>query len=177
MKASNLLTDNPRVALVEPDVKRDAPISLKWLEGPDGCATLKLMGVPDHEICLATIKQEEQRIKDFVDNPNQLNWMIKLNGKVVGSVWVDLNKKYCLPSPSVHIMIGSPSARGMGVGSSAMACVLEYLKGLGFSEVYSRHLCSNDNAKKLLRLMGFIDVGEPYTDKDGLEWQNVKKSF
>ena len=103
--------------------------------------------------------------------------MIEYQGQVVGSIWVDLKPKDHVPSPAMHIMIGDPSVRGKGVGFSASSKIVEYLEELGNKSIYSRHLSKNNSAKSLLDALGFKDMGEPYSDKDGLEWQNVEKQL
>jgi GNAT superfamily N-acetyltransferase len=147
----------PDVRLVEPDIERDAPISVQWLYGDHGRNTLQLMGVPDNDIQPTTLEQELQRVSDFITDANQLNWMIEYEDRVVGSVWVDLD----------------PTARGNGVGSSAMSNVIEYLEEQGHKYIYSRHITSNAGAKRLFEKLGFREFGPAYEDIDSLEWQNT----
>jgi RimJ/RimL family protein N-acetyltransferase len=177
MKAVELQADNPSVKLIEPDLERDAELGVLWLHGDIGRSTLMLMGVADKDNKPTTLPEEKQRVTDFIEKRNQLNWMIEFNGKVVGSVWVDLELKDSVPSPAIHIMIGDPNVRGKGVGFSASSKVIEYLKEQGTKSLYSRHLTNNTNARNLLVALGFEDTSDPYTDKDGLEWQNVKKQL
>jgi RimJ/RimL family protein N-acetyltransferase len=163
----------PDVRLVEPDIERDAPISVQWLYGDHGRNTLQLMGVPDNDIQPTTLEQELQRVSDFITDANQLNWMIEYEDRVVGSVWVDLEPTEHTPSPAIHIMIGDPTARGNGVGSSAMSNVIEYLEEQGHKYIYSRHITSNAGAKRLFEKLGFREFGPAYEDIDSLEWQNT----
>jgi len=168
-------TPNPRVRLVKPDVARDAVLSVKWLAGDEGRKTLRLMGVPDARNKASTLEQEQARVQDFLDRTDQRNWMIELDDKVVGSVWIDLKPTPTMPAPSVHIMIGDPAVRGQGAGSAAFRAALDWLRTNEalYPLVYSRHLTHNDPAGALLTKNKFIDLGEPYTDEDGLEWQNA----
>lgn len=175
MKTIPLETNNPNVHLVEPELERDAQLGVQWLHGDIGRNTLQLMGVSDEENKPTTLEQEKQRVAEFIEKPDQLNWMIEYEGKVVGSIWVDLEQKDSVPSPAIHIMIGDPSVRGKGIGFSATSKVVEYLEELGNKSIYSRHLTKNTGARSLLDTLGFKNAGEPYSDDDGLEWQNVER--
>lgn len=176
MKAPELETNNPAVILVEPDVERDAPLGVAWLQGELGRNTLSLMGVPDKDNKPTTLAAERGRVQGFIEGRDQLNWMIQYNGKVVGSVWVDLATKEKLPAPSVHIMIGDPTMRGKGVGNFTLSTVLNYLEAQGYTTIYSRHLTKNKGAKSVLVSLGFRELGVPHTDDDGLTWQNVVRT-
>lgn len=177
MKTTDLETNNPSIYLIEPDIERDAVLGVQWLEGKLGRNTLSLMGVSDADNKPPTLEQEKERVKDFIEKDDQLNWMISYDDKVVGSIWVDLEPSEYLQSPSVHIMIGSPEARGKGIGLSTTAAVVEHLQKQGYAQVYSRYVMNNEGSKNLLGKLGFHELGTPYTDKDNLEFQNVVKEF
>ncbi len=174
MKATQLETTNPKVHLIEPDVERDAPLSVAWLEGDIGRNTLRLMGVTEDKNKAPTLEGEKKRVQGFVNNPKQLNWAIQYDDKVVGAVWVDLEEVNSVEAPGIHIMIGDPQARGKGIGSSSMKAVIDYLREDDCLQVFSRHLADNTAAAKLLADQGFTPVGEPEPDNDGLIWQNVQ---
>lgn len=111
MKATPLETPISKVNLIEPDIERDASLGVKWLEGAMGRNTLMLMGVPESTIKPPTLDQEKVRVENFISQPNQLNWMIQYENKVVGSIWVDLIPKERVEAPAIHLMIGDPEAR------------------------------------------------------------------
>ena len=171
----NLHTNNPDVLLVEPDIERDAALGLQWLEGELGRATLTSMGVAEKDNKPTTLEYERERVRDFIEGQDQLNWMIEYQGKVVGSVWADLKQVGNVPAPAIHIMIGDPDVRGKGIGFAATSKVTDHLEGQGFKSIYSRHLTKNSGASGLLQSLGFTELGEPYADDDGLQWQNVVK--
>lgn len=174
MKAPQLDTQNPNVRLIEPDIERDALLGLKWLEGEIGRNTLSLMGVTEKDNHDTSLDKERERVKGFIEKDDQLNWMIQVDEKVIGSLWVDLRPTEYLPAPAIHIMIGDLSARGQGIGSASTGAVIDYLKQQGETAVYSRTLIDNHVAAELLKEKGFQQVGNAYADSDGLEWQNVK---
>lgn len=172
---TTLSTSNVELKLIPPDVERDAPISVRWLEGSLGRETLKLMGNTEENNRPSTLKVEKERIRDFIESSDQLTWMIQFRNKIVGSIWVDLKAKGYLLAPSIHIMIGNPDSRGHGVGTNAFEAVIDYLRSNGdYEYLYSRHLSENQIASKLLDGRGFVKSGGQYKDKDGLTWQNVK---
>ena len=176
MKAMPLETNNPSVHLVEPELERDAQLGVQWLHGDIGRNTLQLMGVADDDNHETSLERERQRVTEFIEKPDQLNWMIEYDGRVIGSLWVDLEPKDNVPSPAIHIMIGDPSVRGKGIGFSSANRVVEYLEEQGNKSIYSRLLTNNSGARSLFGTLGFNDVGQSYTDQDGLQWQNVEKT-
>lgn len=174
MIAPILNTENAAIRLIEPDVQRDAQWGVEWLDGQTGYETLQLMGVGDKDNKPTTLEREQARVQSFIDRRDQLNWMIQLDGKIVGSVWVDLQSNDNLPAPGIHIMIGDLKARGRGVGSASFSAVIGYLQKLGYQEIFTRHLSTNTVAGVLSSNSGFTDFGDPYSDTDGLCWQNMK---
>lgn len=175
MKAPRLQTNDARISLVEPNIDRDAKLGVQWLNGKAGRATLLSMGNTKEtidSILPTTLEQEADRVRDFIERKDQLNWMIECEGHVVGSTWVDLNSTKDLPGPSVHIMIGDQDMRGKGIGKTTVSAVLDYLEKQGHTVIYSRYLTTNDGSERLLRSLGFTDLGAPYVS-DTLEFQNV----
>ena len=104
MIAPQLETPRSNVRLIQPNIERDAQLSLSWLKGELGKNTLSLMGATNNNNSQTTLENEQERIKDFIEKDDQLNWMIQLGDKVVGSIWVDLKPTIELPAPAVHIM-------------------------------------------------------------------------
>ena len=173
MKAPQLETINSQMQPIEPNVERDSALSFTWLEGEIGKRTLSLMGVPDKENQGSSLEAERARVQGFIEGQDQLNWTIKCEEKIVGSIWVDLKKSDHVPAPSIHIMIGDVSARGKGVGDASARAVLGYMIQKGEHTIYSRRLVKNQDVAKLFDRNGFEKLGESYRDGDGLEWQNV----
>lgn len=173
MKAPELITNNSNIRLVEPHIERDAALGVQWLEGEIGRSTLSLMGVAEKDNQPSSLDKERERVKGFIENDNQLNWMIQLDEKVVGTIWVDLKPTKEVLAPAVHIMIGDPESRGRGIGAASMSAVIGYLEQQGEEKIYSRVLAKNTVASKLLSDNGFQPLGDTYTDSDDLQWQNV----
>ncbi len=167
-----LKTGLPDLQLAIPDVERDAAPSVEWLDGENGRETLALMGNTEEDNKPSDLETERARIATFLSNPDQITWALRYRNKTVGAVWVSLKPTNHLPAPSLHIMIGDPSARGLGLGSAAFQSVISFLQGK-YTAIYSRHLMTNKGSEKLLKKVGFAPLGATYEDEDGLNWQNV----
>lgn len=162
------------ILLIKPDVQRDALLGVYWMADPHGRYTLKMMGVPDDRNCASILAEEVQRMNKFLEDDNQYNWMIQLDGRVIGTIWVDLLPTHGQQAPAISIMLGDPSVRGGGIGYTSSLAVIEFLRSIGHTQLYSRHLTENHTSEKLLSKLNFINDGEPYIDsEDGLQWQNV----
>lgn len=127
-----------------PAVTRDGALSLRWLSGCQGRETLPMMGVPDDHIVPARLDEETARIANFIDRTDQYNWMIELEGSIVGAIWVDLRSSATLAAPAVSYMVGDPSARGRGVAGASLAAVTDSMSGEGFTILHARALVTND---------------------------------
>jgi hypothetical protein len=86
MKAVPLVTSDPLLRLVEPDIERDAALGVKWLAGNNGRNTLRLMGVNDADNKPSSLEKEKARVNGFITKQDQLNWMMEYDGKIVGSI-------------------------------------------------------------------------------------------
>lgn len=162
------------IEFVRPEVQRDAPLSLVWLSGQQGKNTLRLMGFPDYESLIPSIQSETERIEDLASSPNRKSWMIQYGENIVGAVWIDFTPIDRLPAPSIHIMIGDTKARGQGIGRDSMESLVDYLRqNDNHAAIYSRHLVENSGAHHLLQNIGFKNLGQPYRDNHGFQWQNV----
>lgn len=169
-----LITANPAVRLISPNVARDAPLSVGWQDGPGGRHTLKMMGVMDADNRPTTLELEQQRTRDFLEKTDQYNWMIQVGEQVIGTIWVDLLPVHQLRAPSIHIMLGDPAARGAGVGLAAAEAVVGFLQSQRHAPIYSRHLLDNLASRALLHKLGFVNDGAPYAaEDDGFSWQNL----
>ena len=176
MLAKNELNTNDiDVKLVFPNVERDAPRSVEWLSGEIGNSTMLLMGNSEKDADNIVnmpndqkLIEEQNRVKEFIEKTDQLNWTIQFKGK-----------KITLKGPSPHIMIGDIEARGKGIGPKATQAVMDYLLRDGeYSTIYTR---ARTNNRRIINMLTspeskyiFKEDGSPYTDGDGLEFQNFK---
>ncbi len=171
-------TPLPRLTLVRPDPDRDAPFALGWFQSDYGKDTLLRMGNPAHKITAPTLEGETRTIREFLElekSGQQLTWAIRYDNKTIGAVWLELVATPHLRAPAFHIMIGDPSYRGKGIGKIVMREMIRYARDvLKAKTLYSRHLTSNTAITHLNQSVGFVKDGTPYTDEDGLEFQNIK---
>jgi hypothetical protein len=112
MFARALTAPNLPVRLVMPVVTRDSALSVPWLTGGQGRETLQMMGVPADQIAPASLEEEVARIASFLDRTDQYNWMIELDGTIVGAIWVDLRSSAALAAPAVSYMVGDRRREG-----------------------------------------------------------------
>lgn len=174
-----MISKQPNIQLLPPDVQRDAVFAHAWFTRPEGRATLRSMGNAEHEIGDMTLEDHQQIMQEFLDferNGKQITRVITADGKTIGIVWIELYENHGVKAPSIHIMIGDPDYRGKGIGRGAMESMLDYARDtLKYETVYTRHLANNLPVAKLNKTLGFVKDGEKYTDKNGLEWQNIKR--
>ncbi len=166
------------IQLIKPNVDRDAPFALGWFSWPEGKQTLLSMGNAENEIEESTLEGEKDTIREFIEleiNSRQITRMISVGNKTIGAVWVELFENHSVKFPSIHIIIGNPEYRGKGIGSFVMKEAINYvINELHFNTIYSRHLVSNQAITAVTKSLGFKPDEKPYTDDNGLVWQNIK---
>lgn len=171
-------TDREDIQLLPPEVERDAPFALGWFSRPEGKQTLLNMGNAEREIKPSTLESEKAILQEFIDlekADKQITRMIVADDHTIGAVWIELFENHGLKAPSVHIIIGNPDYRGRGIGQAALQAAINYTTNiLKQSVIYSRHLVSNQIIASLNHKLGFTPDGSPYTDNNGLVWQNVR---
>lgn len=169
-------TSLPGLSLTIPNLEADPEVSLGWLAGEAGRETLRLMGSTEAGNRPSTLKDEQQRVRDFITSSEQRTWSLRYESKTVGAIWISLEPTEHLGAPSVHIMIGDPAARAKGIGSAAVQAVVDLLLEEGeYRVLHSRHLVENIGSAKLLAKAGFINDGGEYRDADGLAFQNMRR--
>jgi len=174
---SDLLTSIPELVMRDPVPGRDASFALNWFTAESGQDTLLKMGNLPSEIEKPTYEGELATLEEFStleSEGKQKTWMLRYADVTVGAAWIELIENRGVMAPSVHLMIGDSSFRRKGIGKAAMYAMITYLKKNGYGTVHSRHLVSNEAVNGLCRSLGFIPDDQSYTDKDGLEWQNIK---
>lgn len=172
------LSSFPGLTLVKPNPERDAPFAVKWFNAPYGKETLLSMGNPEHTIEPPTLEGEKRTLQSFLEleqADKQLTWMMRIDNKTIGAAWINLEQHGTVKAPSIHLMIGDASYRGRGIGKVVMNFMIHYVRTeLRASYVYSRNLVSNGKITHINQGIGLVNDGDPYTDEDGLLWQNTK---
>lgn len=169
------------IQLLVPDIERDALFAHGWFTQPEGRATLLSMGNAESEIEESTLAGEKEIIQEFIDLEKankQITRMIIVDEKTIGAVWIELFGNHGIKPPSLHLMIGNPEYRGKGIGRSVMESAIDYIRDvLREKAIHTRHLANNIPVSKLNESLGFEKEGDPYTDENGLVWQNVRLSL
>lgn len=160
------------IDLIDIDVARDAPLAMAWINAPSGVEMLRLMGMIVPDDFTTTLDLEAKTLQQIINDPNELAWMIDYDGQVVGILEVHLVDQASRPAPNIGIMIGDASARGKGIGRSAIQLAISKLVELGYKTVYARTLTHNTASRKMLAKLGFVINGRPYAGTDNLHWQN-----
>lgn len=165
------------VSLIEIIPERDAPLVTGWINAPGGAKMLQLMGMIVSDDFTTTVAAERKTLQSIVDDPNEIAWMIKIDGRVVGIVEAHIVPFEGLPAPNTSIMIGESTARGKGVGTAANLLMLDYLRKQHFETVYARVLTHNLVSLRMMGKLGFAKMDTPYSDDDGLNWQNFRYDY
>lgn len=172
---------NPIVELVPPNPERDTPHAMRGFADEAGKRTLLLMGNPERVITPTSYQKEHDILSSFVElaqSGERLTWMMSADDKTIGAIWVELKAADGVPTPAVSVMIGDPAYRGQGLGRAAMVSVIDHLKAnTDYENLYARRLTDNTGSAALLDSLGFTAMGGPYTDEDGLTFQNFQCSL
>src|SRR6516225_6534013 len=67
-RRTEISTNLSGLTLVKPEVERDAAAGVKWLAGPTGRETLRLMGVTEDQNHPTTLDTERNRVRDFISS-------------------------------------------------------------------------------------------------------------
>ena len=109
---------------------------------------------------LFTKESHEKWLKNFVETGKVAQFIILLNEKSVGSVYlrdIDYDKK----SAEYGIFIGEESARGKGVGTKSARLILEYaFCELKLEKIFLRVYKDNAGAVKSYEKAGFVSNGK-----------------
>ncbi|MDB5177237.1 MAG: hypothetical protein JWN75_905 [Candidatus Saccharibacteria bacterium] len=111
---------------------------------------------------------------DLEKQNKQLTRLIFVDNNEAGVAWIDLEGNEYIDSPNIYIMVDE-KYRGQGIGSGVMKELIKYAYCNLTSEIlYSRQQVSDEVTEKLNKKLGFESDDKPYTDSDGVQWQNVK---
>lgn len=70
-------------------------------------------------------------------------------------------------------MLGDPTFRAQGIGSTAIQAVISYLQHQGHDRIYARHTIDNTASAKTLSALGFNPDEPAYrSPHDHFTWQN-----
>lgn len=168
---------NKDLKLVNPKPKKDALVSVQWLEGEAGKETLRLMGCLVTADFVPSFKAEAKRLKLMLKSKHEIIKMIEYKGDVIGQIEVWTKQFDNVSAPSVSLLIGSPNMRGQNIGSLVLSAVHYIIKALGYHKAYTRALLANSQSNKFFMSNCYQKQGQPYCDSSGLLWQNYSASL
>lgn len=126
-------------------------------------------------------ENEIKRIYEIRSNLDEYNWMIELDGHVIGNVSInnikETSAKFGIKAGNFTILIGDKKHWGKGLASHIGTTILEWAfsKG-GFEVMTARALNENKASIGMLKKLGFEFTGKnPFEGKiDGksTEWHN-----
>ena len=163
------------IKLIAPNLSH-AKTSLKWVSGDAGRLLLEKMGNKLSDDWVANLAEEENRIKDFIENDDQINWAIEYKNKIVGAVWFDLRPGHLI---GPHIMVGDRSVYGKGIASESLRAVIGWAFEIksgkesiyNFKSLITRCRADNLPIIHINEKIGFVPMGKSYT-QDSFKWQN-----
>lgn len=171
-----LTYNDGHLRLIEPNLDH-AEISLFWTSD---ASVIQYMGADFEE---PSKENEIKRIKEIRSNLDEYNWMIELDGHVIGNVSINRIKetsaKFGSKAGNYTILIGDKKYWGKGIAYYVGTTILEWAfsKG-GFEGMAARALNENTSSIGMLKKLGFEFTGkDPFEGKiegKSTEWQNFK---
>lgn len=147
-----------KLRLVAPSLKY-AAASLSWVLQPD---VMQYMGADLSNISLAG---EVTRLQKIIDNKDAYNWMIEVDGVVVGNRNINMvsqmSKKYGGLVGKSNILIGDKNYWGKGISTATAKAVLNWAFNEGsFDAIVTRVMPENTASLAVVKKMGYLPVGE-----------------
>lgn len=162
--------------LIEPNIEH-AEMSLFWTSDS---SVIQYMGADFDQ---PSKEKEIQRINEIRENPDEYNWMIELDGHVIGNVSINSIKekssKFSCKAGNYTILIGDKNYWGKGIAFQVCHKVLEwaFTKG-GFEVMAARALNENIASIGILKKIGFEYTENSHfegkIDGKTTEWQNFR---
>jgi RimJ/RimL family protein N-acetyltransferase len=163
-----------KIRLIEPDLLH-APHSLEWLSQRE---VGQHMGADFSDLSL---EGERKRLKEIIESTDEYNWMIELNGKVIGNVCInsieDQSKKHGCRAGSMAILIGDLSAWGKRIARHVNEAVIDWAFNDGkFDELHARIMEENIASTKSFMSLGFELTGAETEKIKGtlIHWNHYK---
>jgi len=145
--------DGFAIRLIEPDLSY-APASLAWLAQEE---VGQHMGADFSDLSL---EGEQRRLQEVIDSTDQYNWMIELDGNVIGNSCInsieEQSKKYGCKAGSIAILIGDKNVWGKKIARYVNKAMIDWaFNEGGFDELYARIMEENISSMKSFAALGF----------------------
>lgn len=164
------------IKLVEPSLEH-AESSLNWTADQ---SVVQYMGGNFDQ---PSVVKERARINEIRNNSDEYNWMIEMDGKIIGNVSInsikETSSKMGVQAGNYTILIGDKKYWGKGIARHVTATVLAWaFSEAGFETMAARALNENIASIKMLKKVGFEFIERtPYEreiDGKSTEWQNFR---
>lgn len=139
---------------------------------------LEMLADPEGRRLTATTQEfSEPQIRDWLQSrattPDRYDWAIYLNGDFCGEVVLN---EYDSTNRSMNLRIAlrGPNWFDRGIGTEAMAAVLEFgFREAGLNLIHLEVLTDNPRAQRVYQRLGFQPSAEPHTE-DGQMFQKME---
>ena len=153
--------------ILRPPRKEDLSIIQRWFEDPEIIRFTPGMGPMSDS-------QEEEWFKRVGEDPNAVQWVIEVDGKVVGVTGIG-GISWRHGNGETGIVIGEKSLWRKGVATEAMALRTAFcFRELNLHKIKTRAFMENEASKRALQKAGYRESGiqreEMY--KDG-RWHDI----
>ncbi len=166
--------DGLSIRLIEPDLAH-APASLAWLSQKE---VGQHMGADFSDVSL---EGEQKRLQEIIDSDDQYNWMIELDGTVVGNVCInsikEQSKAHECRAGSMAILIGDTNAWGKKIARHVNKVVIDW----AFNEGGFEALCARIKEENIASIKSFAALGfelshteKESTNKGEIQWNHYK---
>ncbi len=160
-----------KLHLIEPQLEH-AEIGVSWTSDD---TVIQYMGADFSE---PSVEKERARIEEIRAHVDEYNWMIELDGKVIGNASINyITESENIKTGNFAILIGDKNFWGKGIAYHIGQVVLEWAFSAGGLDVIkARALQENTASIGMLRKLGFAFVGntpfEGLIDGKSTEWHN-----
>lgn len=123
--------------------------------------------------------KERERIQEIRNNSDEYNWMIQLDGKIIGNASLnsiqETSSKLASKAANYTILIGNKNFWRKGIAQYVAAAMLEWaFFKADFQAIVARALKENIASLNLLKKLGFQYLGSELDEGGDMEWRNFK---
>jgi len=143
-------------------------------EDADAIARIYNEGIADRIATFETRLRSAEDVRDWFDGTHPVI-VVELDSEALAFASTSSYRpRQCYAGIAEVSLYVSRSARGRGVGSLAMAALIEAAENAGFWKLLSRVFVENHASRSLIRKFGFREVGiyERHAQLDGV-WRDV----
>lgn len=144
---------NGTLHLTKPSLDQ-AALSLKWLQDPE---VGQFMGADFSQV---SMKTEEDRIRELLNDEDRISWMIELGGVVIGNIEINsiakTSAQYAVKAGKFSTLIGDKAQWGKGIAPAAKRTVMDWaFNEGGFEMLVGKVLAQNTRSFRSIERLGF----------------------